>query len=413
MKNIIFVNASAAADARREVLGGKSHFVIPVVAIVEGVLNGLLYTQNELSKFVASWNGRPVPVGHPKGKDGGYISANSPGLEDSANIGRFFNAAYEGGKLKGEIWIDVKKAESLGYTDIIKHFEKGLMMEVSTGLYADSDGEAGEFNGVEYRGVARHIRPDHLALLPHDVGACSIEDGCGAMRTNETGETPETNDSCCNDCGDGDTQSRLAAAFEAIKSLVGASAGKPRSDNAEEATMETDKATIVDALIAHSQTSFAEADRDSLIALDADFLAKLAPADQEAEKVDATDDKTPETPEVKGNMLSDADVVLFNRLKGKEEARVTTLQKAVADSFKLAPAIVATMSVEAIEALVATIKPAANYGAQAGAAAPATHAQKRNPPWCCSRPTKRRKQPNGPHDPRVRYRPRHARQGRA
>ena len=141
--------------------------------------------------------------------------------------------------------------------------------------------------------------------------------------------------------------------------------------------MENDKATIVDGLIAHSQTSFAEADRASLIALDADFLAKLVPAEQEADKVDAAEDKAPETAEVKGNTLSNADVVLFNRLKGKEEARVTTLQKAVADSFKLAPAIVATMSVEAIEALAATIKPAANYGAQAGGAAPATHAQVR------------------------------------
>ena len=391
MKNIIFVNATVGTGASRKVLGGKSHLVIPVVAIVEGVLNGLLYTQSEISKFVASWNGRPVPVGHPKGKDGGYISANSPSLDDSVNIGKFFNATHEGGKLKGEIWIDVKKAESLGYSDIVKHFEKGLMMEVSTGLYSDSRQEAGTFNGVDYMGIAQHIRPDHLALLPHDVGACSIEDGCGAMRTNETpdtpggtpmdkDETPETNENCCDDCVDSEVQSRLAAAFETIKSLVGFTADKPNSNNASEATMENDKATIVDGLIAHAQTSFAEADRDSLIALDADFLAKLVPAEQEAAEVDATVDKTPETPEVKGNTLSNADVVLFNRLKGKEEARVTTLQKAVADSFKLAPAIVATMSVEAIEALVATIKPAANYGAQAGAAAPATHAQVRTPP---------------------------------
>ena len=396
MKHIVFVNALSGTQAGRQVLGGKSHLVIPVIALVEGVLNDLFYSRDQISKFVASWNGRPVPVGHPKNKSGGYISANSPSLEDSTNIGKFFNATHEDGKLKGEIWIDIAKAKALGFGGIVSHFEKGLMMEVSTGLYADSIQEAGTFNGTDYTGIAQHIRPDHLALLPHDVGACSIEDGCGAMRTHDNpntpgGETledtPKTNEDCCDDCSDSDTESRLAAAFTAIKALVGGNAGKTDSEPAEVPTMETDtnKNAIVDALIAHAQSSFAESDRESLLAYEADFLAKLVPVEQEATADEPTVNETPETP-VTGNTLSDADVVLFNRLKGKEEARVTTLQKAVTDSFKLAPAIVATMTVEAIEALAATIKPAGNYAGKAGGAAPSTNSQ-RTPPLLVLAPT--------------------------
>jgi hypothetical protein len=41
------------------------------------------------------------------------------------------------------------------------------------------------FNGVKYEGIARNLRPDHLAILPDDKGACSLEDGCGVNNTSK------------------------------------------------------------------------------------------------------------------------------------------------------------------------------------------------------------------------------------
>jgi hypothetical protein len=40
--------------------------------------------------------------------------------------------------------------------------------------------------GRPYNFVARNYRPDHLAILPDQRGACSIEDGCG-LNTNRLG----------------------------------------------------------------------------------------------------------------------------------------------------------------------------------------------------------------------------------
>ena len=60
----------------------------------------------------------------------------------------------------------------------------GDIIEVSTGYFADKLDESGEFEGEEYDGVQINLRPDHLAILPNTIGACSVDDGCGFPRTN-------------------------------------------------------------------------------------------------------------------------------------------------------------------------------------------------------------------------------------
>ncbi len=55
-------------------------------------------------------------------------------------------------------------------------------MEVSTGLFSEIEAKPGIFKGRHYKGVVRNLRPDHLAILPDSIGACSIADGAGLMR---------------------------------------------------------------------------------------------------------------------------------------------------------------------------------------------------------------------------------------
>ena len=54
---------------------------------------------------------------------------------------------------------------------------------MSTGLYVDRDETPGTCpkSGRPYDAVARNYRPDHLAILPDQRGACSNEDGCGIV----------------------------------------------------------------------------------------------------------------------------------------------------------------------------------------------------------------------------------------
>jgi len=182
-KLVLLSNILINADAKREMLDGVEHLVVPAIAIKEGVLNNILYPASELAEMVESWNGVPVPVEHPT-SGGQSVTANSTLCEDTVNIGKFYNVTFEDNSIKGEIWINIDKAIRLGFENVVNALEAGEMMEVSTGLHAYTRDEAGSFNNETYSSVINSIRPDHLALLPNEKGACSIEDGCGAMRTN-------------------------------------------------------------------------------------------------------------------------------------------------------------------------------------------------------------------------------------
>ena len=181
----ISLAVKSAAATRRETIADVEYCVVPAIAMKSGVLNNTLYTADEIKNFVTAWNGVPVPVGHPT-ENGIPVSANSPKWENKVNIGKVFNAQYERGKLKCELWLDVNKADKLGFGEVIEQFEsKAEVMEISTGLYARVEAKSGVFNNQKYNAVATDIRSDHIALLPNEEGACSVEDGCGALRTNE------------------------------------------------------------------------------------------------------------------------------------------------------------------------------------------------------------------------------------
>ena len=186
------VKAQSAGASRRETFEGREHLVVPVVLIVEGVLNGAFVPAEEFSKFADAWNGRPVPVYHPE-EDGLPISANRPDVLEARSVGHLFHAKVEGRKLKAEAWIDVQKAEDMGEGDLVRRLEAGEIMEVSTGYFADGEPQQGIADGQRYEEIHRNIRPDHLALLPDQVGACSVADGCG-VRANSEGWVMKTRD---------------------------------------------------------------------------------------------------------------------------------------------------------------------------------------------------------------------------
>jgi hypothetical protein len=169
---------------------GRRYLVSPVVALREGILNDIYVSEAEFGKFASSWQGRPVPIAHPKA--GGLpTSANTPDIWATDVLGHLWNVAVGGGALKGEIWIDLDKAQLMGEraTAIVNKLRQGDPLEVSTGYFCEMEATPGTFNGSAYGGIARNIRPDHLALLPDEVGACSWADGCGTPRVNSQEES--------------------------------------------------------------------------------------------------------------------------------------------------------------------------------------------------------------------------------
>ena len=175
------------ADARHATFDGRDHLVVPVIAVVEGVMNGQFCPFEEISAYPQAWEGIPLPVNHPK-KGDKPVSANSPDILESYVLGRLFNVHVDEASrsLKGELWIDVLKAQAhADGPEILRRMEAGEQLEVSTAYFADYEETSGVWKGERYAGIQRNLRPDHLALLPNGIGACNWSDGCGAPRVAE------------------------------------------------------------------------------------------------------------------------------------------------------------------------------------------------------------------------------------
>jgi hypothetical protein len=164
-------------------LEGRRHYVVPVVMLLTGVYSGskgpLLYLADDLRASVPLWNGRPAVVFHPSMADGG--AAGNPDVFTRQRIGTIFNTQFDGRRLTAQAWIDEARVAEVD-PRVKRAIATREMLECSTGLFVDEDEATGVFNGREYRAVARRHRPDHLAILPDQTGACSIADGAGFIR---------------------------------------------------------------------------------------------------------------------------------------------------------------------------------------------------------------------------------------
>lgn len=432
-------NASPLAKAERKMLNNEEHLVFPVIAIKEGVLNNLLYTAEELSTFAAAWNGVPVPVEHPT-TNGVSVSANAIEFEETVNIGKFYNVNYDTKQnaIKGEIWINISKADELGFTCVVESLENGDMMEVSTGLFSHAVQEDGEYNGKSYSGKATGIRPDHLALLPDSVGACSIADGCGAMRTHKQKDDMKANEKFwnkfkgflgiqTNEISHDDIRSRLSGKLREMNGddpwpyildvfdnhfvyelgdklfkrnyTIDSETGEVlflgdetqvyvqteyvsvTANTTTENHMKPEQngsGSVVDALIANGAVELTTEEQETLKGMDSGLVSKIIANAQGSPEPTKTEPKV-ETPEVKANgndPLSTEDRQLLNQFKANEEARVNGLRKQVADNYpNLGEDVVANMDKSAIEALADAIPVTANRAVAPGAPVTAANAE--------------------------------------
>jgi len=171
-------------EIKKEVIGDIEYVVVPVIAMVEGVRNKLLYTADEIAKNVEQWDGVPVTINHPESRRGTSVGANSSPQLMEIQVGKMFNTTVIGGKLKGELWISIERVKEVS-PESLSAIEEGRL-EVSVGLFSAGDGTKGVWNNEEYNEKLFDFTPDHIALLPEGLGACSWADGCG-VRDNRRG----------------------------------------------------------------------------------------------------------------------------------------------------------------------------------------------------------------------------------
>jgi hypothetical protein len=166
-----------ASAIRTEQYQGREHLVVPVIALVEGVVHAMNAAGPEFvsaDEFPSGWDGMPVFLGHPM-RNGRPVSGNSTEVLKSS-VGTIFNSGVKDKKLTMEAWVDVARADAT----LLKRLRASDPIEVSIGAFVETDTSTGEYNGKTYKGAWHNMTPDHLALLPEGhVGACSMDMGCG------------------------------------------------------------------------------------------------------------------------------------------------------------------------------------------------------------------------------------------
>lgn len=171
---------------RRETLGGREYVVADAVILKVQVLNGsdgpLFYPLAEINQDIGVWNGYPLTAKHPQIvlPDGSVVSVSAriPKVAHAYQIGTVYNDRMVGEERLVEVWFDVENSNRIDKR-IIPAVLSGKQINVSTGIFTGKVPEAAVHNGVSYTHRVRGIRPDHLAVLMDEKGACSTSDGCG------------------------------------------------------------------------------------------------------------------------------------------------------------------------------------------------------------------------------------------
>lgn len=164
--------------SRREVNGREQIVIRSVVARDDTVLNGILYTAEELDKALNTLNRVPAPLGHPQDSNGNFIPALDPEAINGFYFGAYNeNPRRENNRVVADKVIDVKRAEEneMGRR-VLEAINQNEPIHTSTGLYCELERDD-ETNGD----TARNIIFDHDAILLDEEGAITPQQGVGMM----------------------------------------------------------------------------------------------------------------------------------------------------------------------------------------------------------------------------------------
>lgn len=187
MGTLVVINASLG-QVQRIKENGRTYLVADATMIVPGVLHGskgsLYYPPSEVKSNPAKWDHIPLMENHPYDPvTNAPLSANDDGVWERQGLGEIRNTVYKG-KLKTKAWFDENLTKSKS-PKIYQNLINNRPLELSTGLFTDNltapPNSRDPESGRSYDYIATNYRPDHLAVLPNQTGACSIQDGCGIL----------------------------------------------------------------------------------------------------------------------------------------------------------------------------------------------------------------------------------------
>ena len=213
----------ATGQVRTEMVDGREHLVVPVIALMEGVIHAVnaevpeFVPASVLTKAAASWVGKPIVVGHPK-MNGRQCSASMPGMIEAHGFGTIRSSSMKGNKLTQEVLVDPQRLKTLKQERLLADLRENKRVEVSVGAFVITNDKNGEWNNKRYAGQWVEATGDHLAFLPGGRGACSIDMGCGAHRAAE-GRVYEVTPTELRLAADGEPDSEEAAELVSYQTL--------------------------------------------------------------------------------------------------------------------------------------------------------------------------------------------------
>ncbi|AXF76061.1 hypothetical protein LU604_10875 [Erwinia tracheiphila] len=174
---------------RRETYNGREHLVLPSYTLPANVvMNGGLYTQEQIDAHYKGLEATLAPLGHPQ-VNGQFVSAFSPEGINAGHIGAWNrNVKKSGNRIYLEKWVDVARAgESEGGKELLERvaaIERGddvppIHTSVAAFLDKLEPNEQQRATGAEW--VAKIHSMDHDAILLHEVGSATPEQGVGLM----------------------------------------------------------------------------------------------------------------------------------------------------------------------------------------------------------------------------------------
>lgn len=357
-------------DVRIDKFEGNDVVVYPVVmAIADVVMNESLFPVEEYHPD--SWNDVPLTIGHPTQLDGSFLNAKLPKVIEDYAVGRVFNVKIDGNRLIGDAYVDIDKLRELSMDAFISmtHNEK---LDVSTGFFCGVEEASGESKGRAYTSICRNVVPNHLALLPGDIGACSWEDGCGVRNKMKFSDAIA-----------------LLKAENAKKDNMAKKVTPKKHGDVPPGTptdQTPDRDGIVAALIASSDTPYSEADKEALMSLSDAGFAHIAGSLNAAPPVPPVDPNEPDEDDVPGapppppvppvkqnSSLSVADreaLAFAHKVTGAHKKSL--VDKIVATNSALTAKKLEGFSLEQLEMLAETSKPVqpANYSGRGTPMAP-------------------------------------------
>lgn len=174
---------------RRESYNGREHLVLPSYTLPANVvMNEGLYTASEIDSHYQGLEGTLAPLGHPQ-LNGAFISAFSPEGINQGHIGAWNrNVKKSGNRIYLEKWVDTQIAnqseggrELISRVEAIERGEDVPPIHTSVAVFLDQlePNEQQKATGAKW--VAKIHGMDHDAILLHEVGAATPEQGVGLM----------------------------------------------------------------------------------------------------------------------------------------------------------------------------------------------------------------------------------------